>query len=305
MRRLVSAIVFPALLGIALGGAAWALARGVATPAVLGVVSLASIVTVALLERVHPYRRDWNRPRGDLLADAMYLPASVGLNGAIEPLARVAGVAAGTWLSAALGTGLWPTSWPLLAQLLLACVVAEAFDYWGHRVLHESALLWRLHATHHSVTRLYWLNATRAHPLEVLLRGTISFVPLAVLGTGEQVLALYGVVTIVVGLFQHANVATTLGPLSYVFSVGEVHRWHHAPDAVEANHNYGNNFLFWDVVFGTRYLPDRPAPAAIGIAGLEAFPRGFAAQVVSPLRWRSIVAASAARGDGEDGAARP
>lgn len=293
MRAIASATVFPLLLAAAVGGAAWALGHGVPIERVLGVASLASVVVVALLERLLPYRRDWNRRQGDLLTDAIYLPTSVGLNGAIEPVARLAGVAVGSWLSAVLGVGLWPTAWPLLAQLALACVVAEAFDYWAHRVMHESALLWRFHATHHSAPRLYWLNATRAHPVEVVLRAVVSFVPLAVAGAGDRLLALYAVVTIVVGLFQHANVDTTLGPLSWVFSIGEVHRWHHSPRVAEANHNYGNNFLFWDVVFGTRFLPpDRPAPATIGIDGLEAFPRGWLAQLVSPLRWARIVAAS-------------
>ena len=212
------------------------------------------------------------------------------------PVGTMAGVALAAWLAPYVGGSLWPSAWPLLAQLLLACVFAEAFDYWGHRVMHESAFLWRFHATHHSAPRLYWLNATRAHPLEVLFRGMIAFVPLAVAGAGEQVLALYGVVTIVVGLFQHANIDTTLGPLSYLFSIGEVHRWHHSPRVAEANHNYGNNFLFWDVVFGTRYLPaDRASPSEIGIEGLNAFPAGYLSQLVSPLRWRSIVAASTTR----------
>ncbi|MEW6271768.1 MAG: sterol desaturase family protein [Thermodesulfobacteriota bacterium] len=293
LRTLLSATVFPLVLVVAVGGAALALGSGVPAAAVLGVASLGSIALVAWLERVHPYRAEWNRSRGDLATDAAYLPTSVGLNAAIEPFATTAGVVIGAWLAQQVGGALWPSTWPLLWQLALACVVAEAFDYWAHRVLHESALLWRIHATHQSAPRLYWLNATRAHPLEVLLRGAVGFVPLAVLGAGESVLALFGVVTIVVGLFQHANVDVTLGPLSYVFSIGELHRWHHSPRAAEANHNYGNNFMLWDVVFGTRYLPaERRPPAEIGIEGLGAFPTRYLAQIVSPLRWRSIVAAS-------------
>jgi sterol desaturase/sphingolipid hydroxylase (fatty acid hydroxylase superfamily) len=275
------------------GGAAWALERGASVSAVLGVASLASVLAVVLLERLLPFRRDWNRSHGDVATDAAYLPTSVGLNAAIEPIGTLVGVTIGAWISSFAGGSLWPSTWPLLGQLVLACVVAEAFDYWGHRVLHESSFLWRIHATHHSARRLYWLNATRTHPLEVLFRGLISFVPLAVAGAGENVLALFGATTIVVGLFQHANVDTKLGPLSWIFSVGEIHRWHHSPLLAEANHNYGNNFLFWDVVFGTRYLPpDRASPADIGIEGLDAFPRGYLAQIASPLRWQAIVAAN-------------
>jgi sterol desaturase/sphingolipid hydroxylase (fatty acid hydroxylase superfamily) len=258
---------------------------------------------VALLERLLPYRRAWNRPQGDLAADAAYLPTTWAIRGLLDPLLVALSVAAGGWLSRSLGTGLWPAHWPLLGQLALACAVAELFDYWAHRAMHESEWLWRLHATHHSAPRLYWLNATRAHPGEIALRGAVSALPLAVLGAGEPVLALIAVTSIAVGLFQHANVDFALGPLSWVFSVGELHRWHHARDRALANTNYGNNFIFWDAVFGTRYRPsDREPPDAIGIAGLEAFPRGWLAQLLSPLRWSRIQALSAAPGAG---ASRP
>jgi hypothetical protein len=44
-----------------------------------------------------------------------------------------------------------------------------------------------------------------------------------------------------------------------------------------------------DTIFGTRYLPkDREPPEKVGIAGLDAFPRGFFAQWISPFRWATI-----------------
>ena len=80
-----------------------------------------------------------------------------------------------------------------------------------------------------------------------------------------------------------------MGPLSWIYSIGDVHRWHHSRDRAEADSNYGNVYIFWDAVFGTRYLPaDREAPTAVGIAGLDAFPRGFFAQWLSPFRWKRI-----------------
>jgi sterol desaturase/sphingolipid hydroxylase (fatty acid hydroxylase superfamily) len=58
----------------------------------------------------------------------------------------------------------------------------------------------------------------------------------------------------------------------------------------EADCNYGNNFIFWDAVFGTRYLPsDRPPPEQVGIEGLEEFPNTFVAQVLSPFRWQRLM----------------
>ena len=194
----------------------------------------------------------------------------------------------GGWLSGAFGSKLWPTHWPIVAQLAVSAVVVELPSYWAHRWMHEVPWLWRLHAVHHSAPRLYWLNTTRSHPLEMAFRGVIAMLPLAILGAGAELIALSGITNIVIGLFQHANVDIRLGPLNHVFSAAPVHRWHHSRELREANRNYGDNFIFWDTVFGTRYMPDREPPTELGIEGLDAFPRGFLAQLVAPFRWRKI-----------------
>jgi len=89
-----------------------------------------------------------------------------------------------------------------LAQVLLASVVREFFDYWAHRSMHEFDWLWRLHATHHSAPRVHWLNATRAHPGEIAFRFCFVWVlPLAVLGVPPKVLALATVAAVVADAF--------------------------------------------------------------------------------------------------------
>lgn len=288
-------MLFPALLVASIGGAAWALEHGASGGAVIGTVSVVCILIVVVAERLLPYRRDWNRPEGDLAIDAAYLPITAGVNAFIEPGVVFIGAFIGASLSAVLGIGFWPTHWPLLGQVALACIVAELFDYWAHRVMHENEWLWRFHATHHSAPRLYWLNATRAHPCEMLFRGTIGMLPMSILGAGQPVFIMLAVVNISVGLFQHANIAFHLGLLSWIFSVGELHRWHHSTVIAEANRNYGNNFIFWDAVFGTRFFPsDRHCPNELGIGGLGAFPRTLAGQLAAPFRWSRIAGGSAA-----------
>ena len=162
LRRWLSRTVMPASLAAAIAAALLAMEAGAPPAAVVPPIFIAAIVWVAVLERVLPYRRDWNRPRGDLLADAAYLPMTSAVIAAMRSLVAAVGVWVAGWISAHFGLALWPHSWPLLAQLPLAWVVVELFAYWPHRWLHEVPWLWRLHATHHSSERLYWLNATRA-----------------------------------------------------------------------------------------------------------------------------------------------
>ena len=284
MRRLVSWLLFPVSVGAIVGGAALALARGSSPGLVTTLASIAGILVVAAFERIQPYRPDWNHSKGDLLTDALYLPTYLGVNDVIEPFVRGATVAVGVALSEALGIGLWPGDWPVFGQLALACVVVEAFDYWPHRLLHEIPALWRFHAVHHNPKRVYWLNATRAHPVEVAFRGIVNVIPLALLGAGPDVIALVAVANAVLGVYQHANIDFALGPLSWIFSVGEMHRWHHSVRLEEANSNYGSNFLFWDVVFGTRFRDtSREGPEEVGIAH-DDLPRQWWLQLAAPFR---------------------
>jgi sterol desaturase/sphingolipid hydroxylase (fatty acid hydroxylase superfamily) len=292
VRRIFAAVVMPATLAAALAAALFALAHGVAVSVVLPSVLVAAIVWVAWLERALPYRPEWNRSQGDVLADALYLPTTSAVAGLMRPAMATVGVVVAGFVSERFGVGLWPHGWPLAAQLGLSWVVVELFAYWPHRWLHEVPWLWRLHATHHSPERLYWLNATRAHPLEHVLRSCFNMLPLALAGASTELLALQAITDAVIGLFQHANVEIRLGPLNYVFSAAPVHRWHHSRARAEADHNYGDNFIFWDLVFGTYYRPREREVEALGIAGLAAFPKGYFRQLLAPLRWRSIEEAS-------------
>lgn len=280
----VSWLVFPATLVALLGGGVWAIANDYPPSLVVGVGTFVSLVLVLVLERALPYKKEWNHSQGDLGADVLYLPCYFGINALIQPAVAAGIVVLGAMLAESFGAGLWPSDWPLLAQFLLACIVVEFFDYWPHRWLHEVPLLWRFHAIHHNPKRLYWLNATRAHFGEVVFRGVFNAVPLALAGAGAEVLALIGLANSVLGLFQHANINFKLGPLSWVFSVGEMHRWHHSLRISEANHNYGSNLLIWDVVFGTRYRDTgRSGPEQLGIAD-DNLPSNWLSQLWVPFR---------------------
>ncbi len=284
MRRAISLLLFPTAVIVVLGGATLAIESGAAISLVVGAGTVASLLLVTAFERIQPYRTDWNHSKGDLTADLIYLPSYFGINALIEPIVRVGAVATGALISERIGIGLWPTDWPLIAQFFVACIVVEGFDYWPHRLLHEIPSLWPFHAIHHNPKRLYWLNATRAHPGEVVFRGIANVIPLALFGAGVEVLALVSLANSLLGLFQHANIDFELGPLSWIFSVGEMHRWHHSIDVEEANNNYGSNFLFWDVVFGTHYRdPSRSGPAVLGVEH-DDIPDNWWSQLGAPFR---------------------
>jgi len=291
--RSASVLFFPAVLGGALVAGARILEAGGNPMSVLAPTAL--VVLVA--ERLWPHFASWQRSHGDVLVDLAHVVsvtlAAFATQWLVPQLLAPAAAAL-----AALGTErLWPATAPLLTQLPLALVVGELVQYWSHRLSHEWEPLWRLHATHHSAARLYFLNAARFHPLDIVIDTTAGLLPLVLLGCPSGVLALFALFTSVFGYLQHCNVRVALGPLNYVFSMAELHRWHHAKTTSEANTNYGSNLIVWDLVFGTFFWPsDRVPPEDIGIPELPAFPQTYWGQLASPFRWGAIQAASRASG---------
>ena len=287
---LIAHLGFPVVMGGALAGAIFAMNRGV-DPILAGIgAQLPAFLAVIALERLAPFHRDWNRNHGDLSVDLRHIVTVTLTSGMAEPFLRGLGVALGAWLLGGYALELWPSDWPLALQLALALVIGEFGQYWVHRKQHEVPWLWRFHALHHSAPRLYWLNAARFHPLDILLNNLVATVPLVALGAGEEVLVLWVLFAAVHGIFQHCNVPVRLGPLNWIFSMAELHRWHHSRRVVESNRNYGQNLIVWDIVFGTRFLPaDREPPRDIGLTELPHYPMTWLAQELAPFRWRRVV----------------
>lgn len=234
------------------------------------------------LERWRPWRRSWLSGWSDLRIDLplILLAAPVGFL-IVQPAVALAGRSA-----QALDSGLWPAHWPLIAQGFLALLLGDFFRYWFHRAEHAWLPLWRIHATHHSAERIYFLNGPRLHPLEIALSGVLQQVPLVLLGASEAALTLSLALTVAIGRFQHGNLALTLGPLNYLFSAPAPHRWHHARDPRTAACNFGGDVLVWDLLFGTFFLPKGREPSDdVGIPDGAAFPQDILGVLASPFAW--------------------
>jgi len=124
----ISWLVFPVTVAAVLGGAVWAIDSGHPASLIAGIGTFASLVLVVILERLLPYRAEWNQSQGDLTADLLYLPSYFGINALVQPLVSAGIVFGGAMLSESVGAGLWPSDWPLLGQFLLACLIVEFFE---------------------------------------------------------------------------------------------------------------------------------------------------------------------------------
>lgn len=301
-RRAFAVLVFPVIFGGAVAAAIALMNAGVAANNAFIAALVPSYLAVAVLERFVYYRESWLRADRDVRVDIGHLIVSGMLTiGLLRPLMLYVAITLGMLISQNTEIGLWPSSWPLVLQLVWALILGEFFLYWVHRLAHEWDWLWRFHAVHHSASRLYFLNAVRFHPVDLAISNYAPFVPLMALGASPEVLALFSLVSAVHGIFQHANLPLLLGPLNWFFSMAELHRWHHSTKLEEANSNYGQNLIVWDVVFGTRFLPkDREPPEQIGIYGMPNFPMRYWGQLMSPFRWSAIKRSAAETASASD-----
>jgi sterol desaturase/sphingolipid hydroxylase (fatty acid hydroxylase superfamily) len=280
--KLAPWLIYPATMAFCLGLYHALRTQGIALPWAMYVPAVAGAALVTMLELNFPHRSAWRPDRATVTNDLAYmvlvqmlLPPGVAMLFVllmIEPL-NAAGL---TY------TGLWPHAWPVWAQAALMLLAADFLRYWLHRAAHRYPPLWRLHAVHHSPERLYWLNVGRFHPLEKALQMAFDTLPFMLLGVGAEVIALYFVFYAVNGFFQHCNIRLRFGWLNWLVSSAELHRWHHARRPEESDHNFGNNLIVWDVLFGTRYLPPNRDSEDLGLPN-PSYPQGILAQLRTPF----------------------
>lgn len=280
---LVAVLIFPLVMSVSLGACYWGIQQGYSElPIVLAIVIPMSLF-LWIIENMFPYRAEWNKADDDVKTDFIHLfIVQTILPRLVKPLwiAMLASVT--IWAAQASNHSTWPHDWPLLAQLFLMLVIAEFGRYWVHRAAHEIPLLWRFHAVHHSPNRLYFLNAARFHPVEKAYLLIPEVIPFIILGTNAEILTMYFVFNGLHGYFQHSNIRLRLGPLNYIFSMTELHRWHHSKIIEESNTNYGNNLIIWDVIFGTFFLPKNRDVASIGVYN-AAYPKDYIGQIKAPF----------------------
>lgn len=266
------------LLLVGANGASIALASSGASHAWHVAVVLAAIALSFAAERVLPYRAEWNDDRGDSARDVAHAVvnetlafASIGL---LPLLAAVSP-----------SLPLWPHTWPFALQLLVAIVVADFGITLAHMASHRFEPLWRLHAVHHSIERLYGFNGLMKHPLHQAIETTAGVTPLLLAGMPVDVATSLAVAVAVQLLLQHSNVDYRVGPLRGWLALNEGHRFHHLRRPVVGDVNFGLFTLVWDRLLGTwSFEAERRFTSAdLGIEKWPAYPRAYFAQFAAPF----------------------
>jgi sterol desaturase/sphingolipid hydroxylase (fatty acid hydroxylase superfamily) len=184
--------------------------------------------------------------------------------------------------------GLWPTQWPLWAQVIVAFVISDFMFMIMHYISHRYAPLWRLHAVHHGVGRLYGMNGVMRHPLHQVIDMVIANAPLVIIGMPVPVAVMLGFMISITLIVQHSNVDARLGPLQKHFSIGRIHHLHHVNWGTEGDCNFGLLLTIWDRLLGTFHeKPPREITAKdLGVDEVPNFPKGYVEQFLFPLHYK-------------------
>jgi sterol desaturase/sphingolipid hydroxylase (fatty acid hydroxylase superfamily) len=229
-----------------------------------------------LLERILPYRTAWSATDGQLRPDLSHTLLNKGL----VQLIIVQLIALGLLGT---GTNTFVSDLRLPLQVVIGLIVSEIGLYAAHRLAHEWPLLWRFHAVHHSVKKLWFVNTGRFHFVDSLASVAASVPFLFLSGISMDAIVWVSAITAYIGILTHCNVDMRCGWLNYVFNTPNLHRWHHSMERDEGNTNYGENLMVWDILLRTfLYKKD----CDIGNIGInERMPATFVEQLAVPFRW--------------------
>ena len=238
-------------------------------------------VAAAILERVRPERAEHTALDQPFAVDAAHFFLNYQLGYALA-LGACAAVAQG--LHSLAVAPLWPRTWPVSVQIVLAAFLAEGVSYWQHRLVHRVPWLWPFHALHHSGERLNLIRAGRFHFVDIGPAAFMALVPLVVLGAPDTLVTWVASLSGALGVIEHANIRMrTPAWAGWLICTPALHRHHHSRAVAESNRNFGTLVMLFDLLFGTYEAPRPEGPKAVGIAD-DPVPRGFWNQVFAPFR---------------------
>jgi alkylglycerol monooxygenase len=180
----------------------------------------------------------------------------------------------GTALAA--GLTLWVyvrvQSWFTLATLstgslltwLIGFLTYDFFYYWTHRMHHEIAVLWGVHAVHHSGEDMNYGLAVRQSAFGDLTTW-VFFLPLAIIGVPPEVYLGVAGIQLFYQYFIHNTYVPALGVLEYILVTPSQHRVHHGRNTQYCDTNYGNILVVWDRLFGSYQAELAEQPAVYGL----------------------------------------
>lgn len=159
---------------------------------------------------------------------------------------------------------------PIWLSVPITILILDFVIYFQHRLFHRYNWLWSLHKLHHADLDFDVSTGVRFHPLEIALSLLIKIFFVLLLGLPPLGVFIFEVILNATSLFTHTNMSLPKAfdlNLRRVFVTPDMHRIHHSVRKSEMNSNFGFNFTWWDLVFGTykQQSEENPRTMKIGL----------------------------------------
>ena len=143
---------------------------------------------------------------------------------------------------------------------VLAFLGMDFVGYWSHRFDHKINVFWNRHIVHHSSEEFNLSCALRQSISAVVGIYFFLYVPMALIGIPQEVVAIVAPLHLFAQFWYHTRVIDKMGVLEYILVTPSHHRVHHAINPRYLDKNLSQVFIFWDKLFGTfqEELPEDP-----------------------------------------------
>ncbi|KAN0105306.1 Fatty acid hydroxylase superfamily domain containing protein [Russula decolorans] len=140
------------------------------------------------------------------------------------------------------------------ARLLLAMVVLDTWQYFLHRLMHQSRFLYKhLHSVHHRLYVPYAFGALYNHPVEGFLLDSLgALLSESVAGLSVRQAMFFFILSTCKTVDDHCGYSLPFDPLQMLSgNTADYHDIHHQTIGIKANFSQPW-FIHWDVLLGTR-----------------------------------------------------
>lgn len=133
---------------------------------------------------------------------------------------------------------------------LLCYIIWDLVFYIKHYMEHNVRFMWAIHVNHHSSEHMNLSTSLRSGVLKSSYRYFYWAIPIIIGFPIPMFLILYGIGKLW-AFFSHSQKLGTWGVLEKFTVTPQHHLLHHSYNDNHLNKNFGETFLFWDLLFGT------------------------------------------------------
>lgn len=165
---------------------------------------------------------------------------------------------------------------------LISVLIIDFVNFFSHYLQHKIPFLWEFHRVHHSAEVLHPLTNYREHPVDNLFYGISTGMVAGSVAAGFHFVSGSTPVELKVPILgvalasfiynfsgyhlRHSHIWVRWpDPLAFLFGCPAHHQIHHSCKREHINKNFAFLFPFWDVLFGTYYLPKQKEEVVFGI----------------------------------------